>query len=143
MTSADLPFELRDDDPIDDDQLIDLYASVGWTAYAREPQRLVRALAGSRCWVSAYDGGTLVGLARAIGDGETIAYVQDVLVRPETQRHGVGRALLERLLERLDVRQVVLLTDDEPGQHAFYHSCGLVQAGEVSTGPLHAFVRLR
>lgn len=134
--------ELRHDAPLKPEALIALYSSVGWSAYTREPDRLVRALAGSRCWVSAHDGGALVGLARAVGDGETIAYIQDVLVDPEHQRQGVGRALLQRLLDLVDVRQVVLITDDEPEQHAFYRSCGLVRSDEVSTGPLRAFVRL-
>ena len=134
--------DLRDDAPIGREDLLDLYGSVGWTAYTRDPDRLVRALAGSRCWVSAHDGDVLVGLARAVGDGETIGYVQDVLVRPDRQHAGIGRALLTRLLDRLTVRQVVLLTEDEPHVHAFYRACGLERADEVEGGPLPAFVRL-
>lgn len=137
-----MSIELRDDAPIGREELLGLYESVGWSAYTRDPDRLVRALAGSRCWVSAHDDGTLAGLARAIGDGETIAYVQDVLVRPDRQGRGIGKELLTRLLERLPVRQVVLLTDDEPGQQAFYRSCGLTRSDEVDSGPLRAFVRL-
>ncbi len=50
-------------------------------------------------------------------DGATICYLHDVLVHPEAQRAGVGRALVRAALEPYAaVRQKVLLTDDEPGQ---------------------------
>ena len=45
--------------------------------------------------------GELVGLARIIGDGATICYLQDVLVNPSAQRTGLGRAL---------VREAVIVT---------------------------------
>ena len=49
-------------------------------------------------------------------------YLQDILVRPEHQRTGVGRQLLAVCLERYShVRQKVLLTDDE-AQERFYES---------------------
>ncbi len=53
-------------------------------------------------------------------------------MRPEEQRHGVGRLLVERALERhADVRQRVLVTDAEPGQRAFYESLGFTELHEV------------
>ena len=94
-----------------------LYREVGWTTYA---VTLEAALAGSSRVVVARRDGRLVGLARVISDGATICYLQDVLVHPEAQRAGVGRALVLAALEPYaSVRQKVLLTDDEPGQRAF------------------------
>ena len=55
------------------DELISLYDSVGWTAYTREPETLRRALKGSSRVVTAYEGKRLIGLARIISDGATIA----------------------------------------------------------------------
>jgi hypothetical protein len=39
------------------------------------------------------------------------------------------------------VRQKVLLTDDEPGQRAFYESLGYTEIREYRPGTLRAFVR--
>lgn len=40
-----------------------------------------------------------------------------------------------------DVRQTVLLTDEEPGQRAFYRSLGLAETRDHGDGTLRAFVR--
>jgi predicted N-acetyltransferase YhbS len=53
-----------------------------------------------------------------------------VLVLPDEQRDGVGRALVQAVLDRYrTVRQKVLLTDDEPDQRAFYEALGYAEAG--------------
>ena len=120
-----------------------LYGAVGWSAYTREEQSLVRALEGSHRIVTARDAGRLVGLARSISDGETIVYIQDVLVRPEAQRLGIGRRLIAKLLEDYgDIRQQVLLTDSEDRQRQFYEALGFTEAHEMHP-ELRAFVRLR
>ncbi|MFJ4219913.1 GNAT family N-acetyltransferase [Curtobacterium luteum] len=126
------------------DELVDLYRAVGWSAYTRDPDLLVAAVAGSHGVVTAREDGVLVGLARTVSDGATIVYVQDVLVHPDHQRTGVGRALLGEVLRRYaHVRQTVLLTDAEPGQRAFYESLGFVETHDVGPAPLRSFVLLR
>lgn len=136
----DLTVEPATDLPLDD--LTDLYASVGWTAYTASPEVLLAAVKGSSFVVVARRGGRLVGLARALSDDATICYLQDVLVRPDEQRTGVGRALVTAVLDRYAaVRQKVLLTDDEAGQRAFYESLGYAETRDFGPGTLRAFVR--
>ena len=136
----DLTLRQTADVPLDD--LLDLYGSVGWTAYTAEPDVLRAAIAGSSFVVTARRDGRLVGLARAVSDGATICYLQDVLVRPDEHRTGVGRALVTAVLDRYaGVRQKVLLTDDEPRQRAFYESLGWTELREHGDGRLRAFVR--
>jgi GNAT superfamily N-acetyltransferase len=126
------------------DELVGLYDAVGWSAYTRDPEQLVAAIEGSHTVLTARDDGLLVGLVRTVSDGATIAYVQDVLVHPDHQRTGVGRALLEAVLRRYEsVRQTVLLTDADAGQRAFYESLGFVEAHDVTPAPLRSFVLLR
>ena len=133
---------IADDDSPDRDELIALYSSVGWDAYTRVPELLEAAVAGSLRVVTARRDGGLVGLARAVGDGATIAYVQDILLVPELQRSGVGRQLVTTLLEPWPhVRQKVLLTDAEPRQRAFYESLGFREIRDLDNGGLRAFVR--
>lgn len=124
------------------DELLPLYEAVGWTSYTRAPELLATAVAGSSYVVVARRGGRLVGIARAVSDGATICYVQDVLVLPDQQRTGIGRGLVEAVLDRYrTVRQKVLLTDDEPRQRAFYESLGFAEVRDYSQGTLRAFVR--
>ena len=86
----------------------------------------------------------LIGLARIISDGQTIAYIQDILVSPNQQRQGVGGALLDELLVRTrGIRQVVLLTDAEDSQRAFYESRAFVEAHDFAPHQLRAFALVR
>ena len=130
-------------DQVGTGELTELYDSVGWSAYTRDVGTLRRALAGSSTLVIARDGAVLIGLARVVSDGATICYLQDVLVDPSHQGHGVGHALVRAALEPYaNVRQKVLLTDDEPAQRRFYESLGYSEAAVAVGGPLRAFVRL-
>jgi GNAT superfamily N-acetyltransferase len=128
---------------IDTDEILDLYDSVGWAAYTSDPAALTRAIANSTYVVEARTlHGALVGLARGMSDDTSIFYLQDILVRPEWQRRGVGRALVEDCLDRFShVRQKVLLTDDLPAQHRFYEAMGYRDTRTDDVAP-HTFVRI-
>ena len=109
-----------------------LYQAVGWNMYTRDPKKLERAIAQSLSVLGAYDGDQLVGLIRAVGDGETILFIQDLLVLPSYQRQGIGRQLVDALVDQFpQVRQRVLLTDDQPQTRAFYENIGFVQSSKV------------
>ena len=127
-------------DPV---EVLSLYESVGWTSYLAAPDTLMAGLAGSWLVLGARDrSGRLIGLARVVGDGHTIAYLQDILVDPAAQRTGVGGALLDEVIARTAaIRQLVLLTDAEPGQRAFYGSRGFTEVHDHPAG-LRSFVRL-
>ncbi len=123
------------------DELVALYAAVGWTAYTKDPRLLVKAVRGSSYAVAARRDGRLVGLARALSDDATICYLQDILVDPAEQRTGLGTALVRAVRERFaGVRQQVLLTDDEPGQRAFYEALGFTEIRDLGAGTIRAFV---
>lgn len=106
-------------------EILALYSSVGWTAYTDAPEALCRGFENSLLVLAAYEGTQLLGLIRIVGDGETIVYVQDILVFPEFQRRGFGNALLHEVLRRFShVRQIVLSTDKEERTLEFYKSMG-------------------
>ncbi len=129
-------------DELDIDDVVDLYRSVGWSVYADHPERLQAALRGSALVVVARIEGRLVGLARVVSDGATICYLQDVLVHPSVHRTGIGRELVVAALgPYANVRQKVLLTDDEPSQGAFYESLGFVALHRIGDGSVRAFAR--
>ena len=105
--------------------VLDLYASVGWSNYTNRPQQLEKAFHQSLFVIAAYDEDKLVGLIRAVGDGLTIVFIQDLLVYPHYQRQGIGRSLLQKTLERFkDVYQIQLATEQSVKNLAFYRELG-------------------
>lgn len=133
--------ELTDHDLPGREELVRLYKSVGWSTYTRDPEQLGIAIRRSLRVVCARHEGVLVGLARVVGDGVTIIYVQDILVAPAHQGRGVGRLLMGRVLAPYDsVRQKVLITDDEPRQRGFYEAMGFREIDDLET-PIRAFVQ--
>ena len=114
------------------DEILPLYASVGWTNYVERPEMLRRAYEHSLCTLAAYDGEKPVGVIRAVGDGCSVVFVQDLLVYPDHQRRGIGTALLTALKERFpDVYQMELLTDDTPRSRGFYEANGFAEASAL------------
>ncbi|MFD1213749.1 GNAT family N-acetyltransferase [Arthrobacter sp. GCM10027362] len=127
---------------LDPGEVLNLYNSVGWSAYTDNPAVLAAALAGSSLVVEAGLGTKLVGLARVISNGASICYLQDILVHPDHRRDGIGHALAAEAMTRYaHVRQKVLLTDGEPVQKAFDESLGLRETADFRNGSLRAFVR--
>ena len=107
------------------EEIINLYQSVGWTNYLERTDILEEAYANSLCVLGAYDSDRLVGIIRAVGDGRTIVFVQDIIVLPEYQRKGIGTKLLKAVMEKYkDVYQMELLTYNTGKTKAFYRSVG-------------------
>jgi GNAT superfamily N-acetyltransferase len=76
-----------------------LSESVGW-GDAFWWQAMPASLAGSTCGVVVHHGGgELVGMGRVVGDGAFYFYVQDVVVHPDHQGRGLGRAVVEGLVD--------------------------------------------
>ena len=85
------------------EDLLPLYQSVSWTNYTERADMLEQAFQHSLFTVSAYDGEQLVGLLRAVGDGFSSVFIQDLLVLPSYQRQGIGRELIRQTLETVTV----------------------------------------
>lgn len=115
-----------------EDEILPLYASVGWTAYTDDKEALRRGYEYSLLVLAAYEKDALLGIIRAVGDGYTIVFIQDILVYPERQRQGIGTALLKALLDRYpQVRQIELTTDNTPKTIAFYQTMGFREFSEI------------
>ena len=124
--------EIREYRTYNEQEILPLYTSVGWTAYTDAPDTLRQGFEHSLLTLAAYENGQLVGLIRTVGDGYTIVFVQDILVFPEHQRKGIGTALLQAVLDRFGhVRQMELATDDTPKTIAFYKSLGFSPMSEI------------
>ena len=124
--------EIREYKIFNEAEILRLYRSVGWTAYTDQPEVLRKGFESSMLTLAAYESNQLLGIIRAVGDGHTIVFVQDILVFPEHQRNGIGTALLKAILDRYNyVRQIELATDNTPKTISFYKSMGFREMSEI------------
>lgn len=118
------PIECTDDPArVDLAQLLELY-QITWWAHDRTRDQVRHALEHSRPVITAWEGRRMVGFTRVISDLTYRATIWDVIVRPSHQGRGIGKLLMQQVLEHPDLQTVtnfVLLTKD---QHAFYERLG-------------------
>lgn len=120
--------------------LLDLYNDANWSAYTSEPELLQKAIKNSLYVLTARHENKLVGLLRIVGDGNTIAYIQDILVLKSYKRNKIGTQLIKEALEKFkNIRQKVLLTEDNSETRSFYESLGFESCDK---GNLVSFVKL-
>ena len=115
-----------------EEEILGLYASLGWTNYTDKPEMLRNAYLNSLKIYGAYVDGKLVGIIRAVGDGFSVLFIQDLLVHPDFQRNGIGTLLLKRMLKEYEnVYQMHLITEDSEKTISFYKSLGFVDNSEI------------
>jgi GNAT superfamily N-acetyltransferase len=68
----------------------------GWEVI--ENEQAITGLRNSAFKLTAKDGEKTVGLARVIRDGGYVVVVSDVIVLPEYQGKGIGRAMMEKVM---------------------------------------------
>ena len=73
-----------------------LYRSAPLFRPVDDVERIGRMYAGSNVVLTAWEGDRLVGIMRGWTDNSYDGYVCDLAVLPDYQKHGVGRALLEK-----------------------------------------------
>jgi ribosomal protein S18 acetylase RimI-like enzyme len=88
----------------------------------RDPKLVEKTFRGSyaKCFVE--DHSKLIGAGRAISDGASNSAIFDVVVLPEYQGHGIGKAIMHYLIERLPPRSIVLIS--VPKYQEFYKRLG-------------------
>ncbi len=119
--------EYRDIKDFREKELQDLFLSVEWDS-GNFPEKLKMAIKNSHRVYTAYDGDKLVGLINALSDGVMTVYFHYLLVRPEYQGQGIGKKLVDLMLEEYAdfARKVVIAYDSEV---EFYKKCGF-EVGE-------------
>jgi len=88
----------------------------------RSKDKLYCAFENSYTACFAFDEDKLVGTGRAISDGEYHAGIYDVAVLPDYQGQGIGREIMQRLLNRLNVWRIILVADGD--NQDFYRKLG-------------------
>lgn len=94
-----------------------------------EPEVHRRAFEASHTAVFIYDDSQLVGFGRVLSDGEYQGAIYDVVVLPEVQGKGIGKIIMQTIVDRLPNCNLVLYAT--PGMEGFYKKLGF---GVMTTG---------
>jgi len=115
----------------DNEQLKNLYTETGWwnpDIDNKDPELINKIIQGSFCFVVAFINDKIIGMGRAISDGASDSYIQDIVVLNEFRGRGVGRLIIDKLINYLkskDINWITLVS--EPEAASFYHKYGFSQ----------------
>ena len=116
---------IKKPDPATLKGIITIYRAHGWWKPSDTPALLKKIIKGSHCFAAAGLDGRIIGIGRAISDGVSDAYIQDMAVLKTERGSGAGRAILKALLARLKkdgVNWVGLIAQDN--SEPFYRKAG-------------------
>lgn len=105
--------------------IITIYRAHGWWKPGDKPALLKKLIKGSHCFAVAEAGGRVIGIGRAISDGVSDAYIQDMAVLETERGSGAGSAILKAIMKRLKkdgVKWVALIAQDN--SEYFYAKSG-------------------
>ena len=116
---------VRKPDPAALKGIITIYRAHGWWKPSDKPALLNRIIKGSHCFAIAERGERVIGIGRAISDGVSDAYIQDMAVLETERGSGAGGAILKALLKCLrkdGIKWVGLIAQDN--SEYFYSKAG-------------------
>ena len=88
----------------------------------RDPETLRRTFENSTVRCFAYQASAIIGAGRALTDSVNWAVIFDVVLLPEHQGFGHGRAIMQSLVEQSNAKNVML--HSAPGKEGFYERLG-------------------
>ncbi len=105
--------------------VIELYMDAGWWEEGWKEEVIPAMIANSFLFAAVYRDGEMIGMGRAISDGVSDAYIQDVVVRSDHRGQGLGQAIVKRLVKELQKAGVDWIgLIGQPGTKDFYEKIG-------------------
>jgi GNAT superfamily N-acetyltransferase len=110
-----------DQSKIDWSELFELYkiAPLG----IKPPADLEIVFKNSRYKCFVFDDDKLIGVGRALADGLDCSYIGDIAVHPEYQGTGLGKQIVQYLIEQSRGHKKIILYAN-PGKEGFYSKLG-------------------
>ncbi|MDD3282417.1 MAG: GNAT family N-acetyltransferase [Candidatus Cloacimonetes bacterium] len=85
-------------------------------------------VSNSFCFVIAKRKEEIIGMGRAISDGFSDAYIQDVTVWENERGKGIGKGIIKELIRFLEAHEIQWIgLISEPGYEDFYSKLGFGQ----------------
>jgi N-acetylglutamate synthase-like GNAT family acetyltransferase len=106
---------------LDIDAIVDMLTRAYW-AIGRPRERTERAIKNSLVF-GVYDGEKQIGVARVVSDYSIFAYLCDVFIHEDYRAHGLGKWLIQTIMEHPDLKEMrrwVLVTSDAHGLYEQY-----------------------
>lgn len=102
--------------------------------------QMLKAIEGCLTNFVAFENDVPIGMGRIVGDGAVICYIQELIVHPDYQRKGVGKALMKELIGyveslRENNTQLMLCLMCAKGRENFYEECGFTARPNENQGP--------
>ena len=119
-------FTLRDGlEGLTPSRIATLYRRAPLLRHTDSAKNLEQAYERSQLVLSVWRGEHLVGVARVLTDGVQASYLCDLAVEPDVQGSGIGRLLIDEVMERCKGTELVLR--DSNLSSGFYKHLGFTQ----------------
>ena len=126
----DLKIKVTITETADTKQLKSLYEEAGWWNEDdnNDPDLINKIMQGSFCFAVASINDKLVGMGRAISDGVSDAYIQDVAVLNDFRGKGIGVLIMDEIIKHLKSKNINWISlISEPKAVSFYQRYGFSQ----------------
>ena len=113
--------------PVAEDYL-HLRESLSWNTYSLADTKI--ALSNNLYCVSIYYEYEIIGMGRIVGDGRVCFYIQDIMVKPTYQNHGIGTLILNHIIEFLKniaAKEAYIGLMSKKGKEEFYENFGFIK----------------
>ena len=122
-------FIISINDVINQEEIVELYKKNNWSS-AKQPELLFNAINNSHNFVTARHNNKLIGLGNSISDGYLVVYFPHLLIHPQFQGKGVGKMIMNKLLQHYTNFHMKILTADIDAV-SFYKKIGFEKAGKT------------
>ena len=124
-------------DYITPEEYTGLRETAGWMQLP--PEEVKACVENAYMMLCARDEGKAVGAARLLWDGGYVAFLSDVVVDPAYQGRGIGRHLVEEVIQRIksDMKpgyKVKLALNSAKGKEPFYEKFGFRERPNENAG---------
>ncbi|MFC4720723.1 GNAT family N-acetyltransferase [Geojedonia litorea] len=125
-----MEFETNTTDLPSEKELKKLFSQTTW-ASKRKNTDIKKMLENLTVFVTIRENSELIGFGRAISDGIYRALVDDIIVSSDNQKRGLGKIIVEKLLEQLaGIDEIFLNT--KPELEEFYKKFGFNKVNTIT-----------
>lgn len=100
---------------LDYTQVVDIFYSIGFLKKLEKRKiyqtAIEKAFRNSQFVVAAFDGNQLIGFGRVVTDTALFATIWNMIVRPDYQKQGIGKMIIQKCLEHYPDLQFFLIAD--------------------------------
>ena len=110
---------------------------VGWNAI--ENELAINSIRNASFITTAIFNNEIIGMARVCGDGGYTVVIADVIVKPDFQKKGIGRKLMENIMDYLknnlkDGQEIFVNLMSAKDRETFYEQFGFIRRPNENVG---------